>query len=72
MGALYTAWKNRSSLLVTVGQQDRRHLFHEPLLAGPLVEMARPVAKAALAVERAEDVSVPRGCRPVGPAFLLT
>jgi benzoylformate decarboxylase len=56
MGALYTAWKNRSPLLVTVGQQDRRHLFHEPLLAGPLVEMARPVAKAALAVERAEDV----------------
>lgn len=56
IGALYSAWKNRSPLLVLVGQQDRRHLFREPLLAGPLVEMARPVVKAALAVDRGTDL----------------
>lgn len=56
IGALYTARKNRSPLLVTVGQQDRRHLFRDPLLSGPLVEMARPVTKAAFSVERGADL----------------
>ncbi|GAA6731117.1 benzoylformate decarboxylase [Thermus brockianus] len=56
IGALYTARKNRSLLLVTVGQQDRRHLFRDPLLSGPLVEMAHPVAKVAFSVERGADL----------------
>lgn len=56
VGALHTALKNRSPLLVTVGHQDRRHLFREPLLSGPLSEMARPVAKAVWEVHRSEDV----------------
>lgn len=56
IGALYTALKNRSPLLVTVGNQDRRHLSREPLLSGPLSEMARPVSKAVWEVHRGEDL----------------
>ncbi|TBH16056.1 thiamine pyrophosphate-binding protein [Thermus thermamylovorans] len=56
IGALYSALKNRSPLLVTVGHQDRRHLFREPLLSGPLLEMARSVSKAVWEVHRGEDL----------------
>lgn len=56
LGALYTALKNRSPLVVAVGDQDRRHRFRAPLLSGPLVEMAKPVSKAAWEVSRAEDL----------------
>ncbi len=56
MGVLFTALKNRSPLLVTCGQQDTRHIFHEPLLSGDLVGMARPVTKWAYEVPHAQDV----------------
>ncbi|GBC92106.1 Benzoylformate decarboxylase [bacterium HR15] len=56
VGMLYTALKNRSPLVVTCGQQDTRHLFHEPLLAGDLVGMARPVTKYAYEVVQPTDV----------------
>ncbi|MEN3002467.1 MAG: benzoylformate decarboxylase [Armatimonadota bacterium] len=56
MGVLYTALKNRAPLIVTCGQQDTRHLFHEPLLAGDLVGMARPVTKYAYEVVQPADV----------------
>ena len=36
VGALATARVNRAPLVVLVGQQDRRHLAHEPFLAGDL------------------------------------
>ncbi|MGH3137043.1 MAG: thiamine pyrophosphate-dependent enzyme [Gaiellaceae bacterium] len=36
VGALATARVNRAPLVVVVGQQDRRHLAHEPFLAGRL------------------------------------
>jgi benzoylformate decarboxylase len=36
VGALATARVNRAPLVVVVGQQDRRHLSHEPFLAGRL------------------------------------
>jgi benzoylformate decarboxylase len=35
-GALATARTNRAPLVVVVGQQDRRHLAHDPFLAGRL------------------------------------
>lgn len=47
IGALHTARQNRSPLVVIVGQQDTRHLHLQPLLAGDLVAMARPVVKWA-------------------------
>ena len=56
MGVLFTALKNRAPLIVTCGQQDTRHIFHEPLLSGDLVGMARPVTKWAYEVKHAGDV----------------
>jgi benzoylformate decarboxylase len=40
VGALATARVNRAPLVVLVGQQDRRHLAHEPFLAGRLESLA--------------------------------
>jgi benzoylformate decarboxylase len=40
VGALATARVNRAPLVVLVGQQDRRHLAHEPFLAGRLQQLA--------------------------------
>jgi benzoylformate decarboxylase len=40
VGALATARVNRAPLVVLVGQQDRRHLSHEPFLAGQLTGLA--------------------------------
>ncbi|MCS7190831.1 MAG: thiamine pyrophosphate-binding protein, partial [Fimbriimonadales bacterium] len=56
MGVLFTALKNRAPLIVTCGQQDTRHIFHEPLLSGDLVGMARPVTKWAYEVQHPADV----------------
>jgi len=56
MGTLFTALKNRAPLIVTCGQQDTRHTFHEPLLSGDLVAMARPVTKWAYEVKHPDDV----------------
>ena len=40
VGALATARVNRAPLVVVVGQQDRRHLAHQPFLAGRLEGLA--------------------------------
>ncbi|HEX3266826.1 MAG TPA: thiamine pyrophosphate-dependent enzyme [Gaiellaceae bacterium] len=40
VSALATSRVNRAPLVVTVGQQDRRHLAHEPFLAGKLAGLA--------------------------------
>ena len=40
VGALATARVNRAPLVVLVGQQDRRHLAHEPFLTGRLQRLA--------------------------------
>jgi benzoylformate decarboxylase len=40
VGALATARVNRAPLVVLVGQQDRRHLAHEPFLTGRLANLA--------------------------------
>ncbi|MFZ3566870.1 thiamine pyrophosphate-dependent enzyme [Streptomyces sp. BH097] len=40
VSALATARANRAPLVVVVGQQDRRHLAHEPFLAGRLDGLA--------------------------------
>src|SRR3712207_483044 len=77
MGAIVTAYHNRTPLVVTAGQQDRRHLALEPLLAGRLVELARPYVKRSHEPARAQDV--PREIQrayhtamqhPRGPVFL--
>ena len=56
MGAMITAWHNKTPLVVTAGQQDRRHRSLEPLLTGKLVELAKPYVKGSFEPVRAEDV----------------
>ena len=45
MGAIVNAFHGHTPLVITAGQQDRRHLALEPLLQGRLVELARPYVK---------------------------
>ncbi len=56
MGAMVTAWHNKTPLVVTAGQQDRRHLVLDPMLSGSLVHLAEPYVKRSHEPERAEDV----------------
>ena len=77
MGAMVTAYHNKTPLVVTAGQQDRRHMALEPLLTGRLVELAKPYVKRSHEPVRAEDV--PREIQrayhtamqpPKGPVFV--
>lgn len=77
MGALYSAGFCRSPVIVTAGQQEQGHGLMEPLLYGPLVQMAQPLVKWAVEVTRVEDL--PRILRraakiatapPMGPVFI--
>src|ERR671911_594242 len=56
LGNVVTAWHNRTPLVVTAGQQDRRHIALEPLLTGNLVDLAKPYVKRSHEPYRAEDV----------------
>ena len=47
VGNLTNAVANTTPLVVTAGQQDRRHLHHDPLLSGDLVGLAAGVSKWA-------------------------
>ena len=77
IGALYNAAFCGSPVIVTAGQQEQGHGLMEPLLHGPLVEMARPLVKWAVEVTRVDDL--PRILRraakvatapPSGPVFV--
>jgi benzoylformate decarboxylase len=77
VGAIVTAYHNRTPLVITAGQQDRRHMAYEPLLFGHLVEMARPYSKWSHEPPRAEDVpgAIERAYHeamqvPRGPTFV--
>src|SRR5688572_8975170 len=45
IGNLTNARANRTPLVVTAGQQDYRHIVTDPLLSGPLVELAAGTVK---------------------------
>ncbi|HVE94166.1 MAG TPA: thiamine pyrophosphate-binding protein [Acidimicrobiales bacterium] len=47
IGNLTNAQANRTPLVVTAGQQDYRHIHHDPLLSGDLVGLARTTSKWA-------------------------
>jgi benzoylformate decarboxylase len=77
IGNLTNAMANRTPLVVTAGQQDRRHLVTDPLLAGDLTGLAGAVSKwqhevrhlpeLATVMRRAfKDASTP----PTGPVFV--
>jgi benzoylformate decarboxylase len=77
MGQLVNARANHSPLVVTAGQQDRRHLIREPMLSGDLVAMARPLSKWAAEVASLDDLPTmlrraihDARSHPMGPVFL--
>ena len=77
MGAISTAAWNKAPLVVTAGQQDTRHLRLEPLLSGPLEDIARPLVKWSHQPVQAADVpmALERAFRiattpPKGPVFV--
>lgn len=74
---LLNARRSRTPLVVTAGQQDRRHLQQDPMLSGDLVALATPAVKAAYDIQHAHDL--PLALRrafalavrpPAGPVFL--
>jgi len=77
MGVLVASKASETPLVVTAGQQDTRHLFSDPWLAGDLVSLAKPVTKWATEVRRGADVGMAlrrafaiAATPPQGPVFL--
>ena len=57
MGAIFTAWKNRSPMILTAGQQARSILPFDPFLfSAQATELPKPYVKWAIEPARAEDV----------------
>lgn len=77
IGNLTNAQANGVGLVVTAGQQDRRHLAHDPMLSGDLVGLARPVSKWSEEVRRVDDLGIvlrrafrDAGTPPRAPVFV--
>jgi len=77
LSALVDAMGGHVPLVVTTGQQDRRHLHAEPFLVSRAVETVKPYVKWAHEPPRAQDVptALARGYEiamqpPMGPVFL--
>lgn len=77
LGSLYNAAWYGSPVIVTAGQQQLGFGLTEPLLSGPLVAMATPLAKWSVEVSRLEDLPliVRRAAKialtpPTGPVFI--
>src|SRR5271163_5145419 len=77
LSSLVDAMGGHVPLVVTTGQQDRRHVLAEPFLVSKAVEVVRPYVKWACEPLRPEDVpaAVARGYHlamlpPRGPVFI--
>ncbi len=77
IGNLTNALWNRTPMVVTAGQQDRRHLIADPLLSGDLVGLARAVSKWQHEVRHVDELAVTlrRAFKdamtpPMGPVFV--
>src|SRR6201992_4168190 len=77
MGSLFNARFTGTPMILTAGQQEQGHGLMEPLLYGPLVQMAEPLVKWAVEVTRLEDLPriVRRAAKiattpPTGPVFI--
>jgi benzoylformate decarboxylase len=77
MGSLYNASFTGTPMILTAGQQEQGHGLMEPVLYGPLVQMAEPLVKWAVEVTRLEDLPriVRRAAKiattpPTGPVFI--
>jgi len=74
---LLNASRSRTPLVVTAGQQDRRHLASDPMLSGDLVGIAAAAVKQTFDVQHAHDLPIMlrrafAAARrpPAGPVFL--
>ena len=77
MGTFFTAANSGTPMILTAGQQEQGHGLQEPLLYGPLVEMAAPVAKWSTEITLLEDLPrvLHRAAKiattpPTGPVFI--
>src|SRR3954454_23101435 len=77
MGSLFNAKFTGTPMILTAGQQEQGHGLMEPVLYGPLVQMAQPLVKWAVEVTRLEDLPriVRRAAKiattpPTGPVFI--
>jgi benzoylformate decarboxylase len=77
MGAVVNAFHNRAPMVITAGQQDRRHLEREPYLFARSVELMRPYVKRSHEPARGADVpaALDRAWHlaqapPMGPVFV--
>lgn len=77
IGNLTNAQANGTPLVVTAGQQDRRHRNHDPLLAGDLVGLAASVSKWTHEVTTLDDLGLimrrafhDAASAPAGPVFV--
>lgn len=76
-GNLVGARANATPLVVTAGQQDRRHRMADPLLSGDLVGLAQGVSRWTHEVERLDELPTmlrrafqDAATPPTGPVFL--
>ena len=77
IGNLTNARANGAPLVVTAGQQDERHLHHDPLLSGPLTDLASATTKWAHEVRSLDELGTvlrrafaDAGKPPLGPVFV--
>lgn len=77
VGAIYSALKNNSPMVVTAGQQDTRLRLRDPVLGHDLAAIAAPVTKWSVQVERADELGpiLQRAFKianeaPAGPVFV--
>ncbi len=80
MGNIFTAFKNRTPLVITAGQQARSILPFDPFLASrEATELPKPYVKWSIEPARAEDVphAIARAyyiamTQPCGPVLVLS
>ena len=53
---MLNASRSRTPMVITAGQQDRRHLLDDPMLSGDLVGIAGPLTRMAVEVQHARDL----------------
>lgn len=77
VGNLVSARANGTPLVVTAGQQDRRHLTADPLLSGDLAGIAAPVSRWTHEVRSLEELPTilrrafqDAATPPTGPVFV--
>ena len=77
LGNLTNAMANRTPMVVTAGQQDRRHLLAEPILSGDLTGLAAPSTKWQHEVRHLGELApvlrrafLSAATPPTGPVFV--